>query len=489
MKTTGLNKAQKAFDFFKEISKIPRVSGNMEKISQYLYHFGKSLGLKTYRDTYGNVTILKAASGFPSGKNSVMIQAHMDMVGEKYPNIQHDFFKDPVSLIVTEDTVCAKGTTLGGDNGVGISYLMALLDSKNTVHPDIEAVFTVNEETDMSGALNYDMSKIRSKIIISLDAQAITLSACGEIEYNAILPIIQQDANADNPIIGIDIFGLEGGHSGKDAVQQRGNAIVLLGKILMDLAKQGNEYRIIDIKTDNCFSSSIPRNASVLISIPKTRKARFFLDFKTIYPQLLNKYSPKNPHMKITAREISNIQLKKCQIWNSETTYKVVHLLNHLPEGVYSYEPDHPHIMTSCCNIGCIGRKGGNIFITSLIRGNSSDKKNKLFNIAKQCCALNNADCIITRDIPHWEQSADKQLKEAILQIYNEPMIMMQATAECGCFLQGSQKRSAVGLAAPVYNIHTPKEYFLLSEYETYWNRLTAFLQSTYWGEKTYDRY
>ena len=220
------------FEYFEEISNIPRGSGNEKEISDYLLNFGKSLGLESIQDKALNVIIKKPGTKGYENAPTVIIQGHMDMVCEKNNGVEHDFEKDPLKLRIVDDYIYATDTTLGADNGIAVAYAMAILASNDIPHPPIEVLITTDEETGMSGAMAIDKENIDGKILINLDNEEegyLLVSCAGGVRSTGTINIEKQDIK-DKALIKINISGLKGGHSGMDIIKERGKSINFLKK-------------------------------------------------------------------------------------------------------------------------------------------------------------------------------------------------------------------------------------------------------------------
>ena len=245
---------------FDEIRKIPHCSKHEEKIREYIVNFAKDNNLKSKIDKTGNVVISKPASNGMENKPTVILQGHMDMVCEKNSDVDHDFSKDPIKLKLTGDVLTADGTTLGADNGIGLAISLAILEDKSLKNGPIEALFTVDEETGLTGAFAMESDMLTGKILLNLDSEdfgVITVGCAGGGDSKITLPLKTQPITGDLDNLIIKISGLRGGHSGVDAHEQRGNAIKILARILWKSA-QNHDFSLTDIKGGDKHNA-IPR--------------------------------------------------------------------------------------------------------------------------------------------------------------------------------------------------------------------------------------
>ncbi len=258
---------------FDEIRKIPRCSKHEEKIRDYIVNFAQKQGLKTKVDQVGNVVILKPATVGMQNKPTVILQGHMDMVCEKNSDVLFDFSKDPIHLKITGDLLTANGTTLGADNGIGLAISLAILEDKTVRHGPIEALYTVDEETGLTGAFAMKSDMLTGKIMLNLDSEdfgVITVGCAGGGDSSIELPIKMPAAKGEEQLL-VKVSGLRGGHSGVDIHEQRGNAIKILTRVLWK-ASQNYEFSLFDIKGGDKHNA-IPREAYAKVILEKKNKS------------------------------------------------------------------------------------------------------------------------------------------------------------------------------------------------------------------------
>jgi len=267
---------------FDEIRKIPRCSKHEEKIRKYVLDFAKKHNLNSKTDKPDNVVIIKPASKGMEGKPTVILQGHMDMVCEKNSDVVHDFTKDPINLKLKGDILTADGTTLGADNGIGLAISLAILEDNTLKHGPIEALFTVDEETGLTGAFAMESNMLTGKILLNLDSEdfgVITVGCAGGGDSKIQLPLKTQPINGTMESMTIKVSGLRGGHSGVDIQEQRGNAVKLLTRMLWK-AKKDHKFYITEIKGGDKHNA-IPREAYAKISVSKVDKDMFISDLKS----------------------------------------------------------------------------------------------------------------------------------------------------------------------------------------------------------------
>lgn len=463
--------------YFVDISMIPRVPGvpdNQREISNYILQFVKDLGIEAVQDNYLNVIARKPASiGFEDSE-PIILQAHLDMVCEKHLDIVHDFKKDPLKLIRVDDKIMADGTTLGADDGIGVAFIMAILADKEIKHPEIEAIFTTDEETDMGGAFALDFTRLKSKLVINLDAGAVGVCGSGELEVEMKLKK-QLEEVRPNYIFGIiKISGLMGGHTGINAMNERGNAIVLLNRILLDINKE-IDFQIVSINGGAGMSSAFARDSDCIIAFPEER----LIKIKNIVGDSIKIFTKelvkRDPDFKVDFFIDNNIYLMAL---NNKTKNTILDLICILPDGVFSLNKDFKNTMESCSNVGVIETREDEIFITILIRSFLPGKKYYLYEKAIRLCDLLGIEHKIGRDLPHWEYNIKENLLQTLDCIYpNEEKIAIQGTLEAGIFNNNIPDSCVISLGSPYYDAHSPYEHLFISETEKSWDQLLEFLE------------
>ena len=284
---------------FDEIRKIPRCSKHEEKIRDYIVNFAKKQGLKTKVDQVGNVVILKPATAGMQNKPTVILQGHMDMVCEKNSDVSFDFSKDPIQLKITGDLLTANGTTLGADNGIGLAISLAILEDKQVRNGPIEALYTVDEETGLTGAFAMKSDMLTGKIMLNLDSEdfgVITVGCAGGGDSSIELPIKMQATKAEESLL-VKVSGLRGGHSGVDIHEQRGNAIKILTRVLWK-ASQTCEFSLFDIKGGDKHNA-IPREAYAKVILEKKNKNGFVTTIKAEEKEIYEEIKPIDPNLKV----------------------------------------------------------------------------------------------------------------------------------------------------------------------------------------------
>lgn len=463
----------RVFECFYDLSMVPRVPGKQRKVSDFIVDYAKSLNLPHEQDAALNVVIRKPGSPGYENSEPVVLQAHMDMVCEKDPGVKHDFETDPLVLRIVGDKIMATGTTLGADNGVGVAYMMALLADNKAMHPPLECVFTTDEETDMGGAFGLDYSKIKSKIFINLDAPALMVCGSGELEVQMRIPRVSEPVKPGAKQFSLKVAGLMGGHTGLNAMAERGNAIVYLNRILIALSK-AVPFQLVSMQGGAGMSSAFARNAECVVAIPEESvdKAKAIVEERlSLFKSELQK---RDPDMTVAFDPCSATAEKA---FSEKTASTLINLVCTLPDGVFSLNKDFPGAMESCSNVGVLETNEKEIYVAILIRATVAGKKYYLYEkVVRVCDALGVAH-VIGRDLPHWDYALTPRLKELMEKIYPElKFSLSQGTLECGIFSANLPEACVIALGSPFYDAHSPSEYCLVSETKYYWEKLLEFL-------------
>ena len=416
----------------------------------------------------------KPASEGYEDEPTVMLQAHLDMICEKELYTNHDFRKDPIRLIREGDTIMADGTTLGADDGIGVAFIMSILEDNSLKHPEIEAVFTTDEETDMGGAFNLDYSKIKSRLILNLDAEAIGVCGSGELELEMTLPIKRESVRKKSELCRIKIAGLKGGHSGMNSMDERGNAILILTRLLLAMQNRV-DFRLADINGGQGMSSAFARNSTCVISYPSAHREDVTRILEDEFAVVKKELERRDPGVKMDL--IYEVEVYD-QVIDGDTQDKLLDLLTILPDGLFSLNREFPGAMESTSNIGVIETREDEIFVTILIRSFLPGKKYFLLRKAVRLCELLDISHKIGRDLPHWEYNVSERLMKILNDVYPDTEFhASQGTLESGIFNMNIPDSTVISLGSPYYEAHSPSEYLSIAETEDYWDMLISFLE------------
>ncbi|MBR5518392.1 MAG: aminoacyl-histidine dipeptidase [Clostridia bacterium] len=454
---------EKVFDFFKEFSKIPHGSGNTKQISDYLVDFAKKRNLEHYQDEINNVIIIKeAGKGFENAP-AVIIQGHMDMVCAKTPDCKKDMEKEGIDIETDGEFMYAKGTTLGGDNGIAVAYALALLDS-DEAYPRIEAVITVDEEIGLTGASHIDLSMLKGKTMLNIDSEAegvFTAGCAGGLRTDCEFGIVREASEKDT--FKITISGLMGGHSGIDINKNRLNANRLMGEVLSSVA----DVQIVSVdggSADNVITSS----CIAVVKADNVDVCEFEAKYKNI-----------EPNIKIDVEKI-NCDLKPM---DKASTDKFIKLINQLPNGVQAMHTDIEGLVKTSLNMGIIKTEENKFTISFSIRSSSDADKYELTDKVKSIAESCGGTASVRGDYCGWDYKKDSKLRELMCDIYRrqygkEPVIdIIHAGLECGIISSKIKDLDCVSIGPDLFDIHTPKERVNLKSAERVWNFVKTILK------------
>lgn len=446
--------------YFEDICSIPHGSGDTGRISQYCIEFAKLHALTYYRDNLNNVIIKKdACKGYESAP-PVIIQGHLDMVCEKDSGTDFDFSKDALRLYVKDGYIKARGTTLGGDDGIAIAYVLALLDSDDIPHPAIEAVFTTDEETGMHGAKGLDVSKLTSKTLINIDSEEegiFTVSCAGGARVEVEIPLIETNAFSEKYLI--EISGLTGGHSGVEINRNRANANKLIGEILNGLDMP---FGVSEIK-GGVKNNAIPAHSSVNIDCSAPP------NIDRIAKIIKDRFKDTDPHMKISGRHLG---ISDAASYNAET---IIGFLNDIPNGVTAMSKEVGGLVETSLNLGVIGIKDGKLTANLLLRSSKNHKLDKLIREIDAISKKYGGQSYVSSQYPAWEYRKDSPLRDTLIKAYKtcfgkEPEIeAIHAGLECGIFAGKINDIDCVSIGPNILDIHTVNERLDISSVQRTW--------------------
>lgn len=472
---------KEVFYFFEEICKIPHGSGNLDAISSYLENFAKERNLFHIRDASNNVIMIKEATSGYEMVEPIMLQGHMDMVAVKKNGCDIDLEKDPLRLNVEGDFVYAQDTSLGGDDGIAVAYILAILDSDKIVHPRIEAVITTDEEVGMNGATAIDLSMLKAKRMLNIDSEeeGILLTSCaGGVRVDCHLPIKEIPEQPDMAYMEIMVGGLLGGHSGTEIDKGHGNAIKLLG-ITLKQALEKYTFHIAQINGGE-KDNAIPREASATICIKQEKSKDFMGEITQIEAELKNEYKSKEKDLYIKVQPLTSY---KFPIFDVESTRRMIDFLVLLPNGVMAMSADIAGLVETSLNAGILKQAENEVILSSAIRSAIESAKHKIALQVETLTKLFGGYVETHGDYPGWQFQSDSKLRASMVQIYRElfgkeaQIQALHAGLECGIMAAKISGLDCVSFGPNIYDIHTTEERLSISSTYRMWNYLLEILR------------
>ncbi len=457
---------------FDEIRKIPHCSKHEEKIRDYIINFAENQKLKYKQDKTGNIVIYKTANPGFEKNPTIILQGHMDMVCEKNSDIKHDFLKDPIKLKINNDVLTADGTTLGADNGIGVATSLAILEDNNLKLGAIEALFTVDEETGLTGAFALENNMLTGKKMLNLDSEdfgVITVGCAGGGDSQVKLEIKTKNASDDLENLLIKIYGLRGGHSGVDAREQRGNAIKILARLLWNIS---NQYKIFlsDIKGGDKHNA-IPREAHAKISVPKKDKEEIIKDLRSFEKNILEEIRPIDPNMKVSIESIEKTKI----ILDEKSTESIINLLHSLPHGVEKMSYDIKGLVETSTNLATVSIKNNSALIGLSSRSSIASALQDLRDRIHAISSLAGAKVTEGESYPGWKPNLNSDLlklsKKIFKDMYKKEAVVeaIHAGLECGIIGEKFSGMDMISVGPTIKYPHSPEEQVHISTVDKFY--------------------
>lgn len=467
-------KPEKVFRFFEEICRIPHGSGNTKALSDYCVTFAKERGLACWQDRHNNIVIYKKGSAGSQQAAPVIIQGHLDMVCEREADREIDFTKEGLQLFVEGDFVRARGTTLGGDDGIAVAMALAILDDDTLVHPPLEVVFTVDEEIGMLGAAAMDAGVLRGRTLLNLDSEEeghFLVGCAGGMTATCHLPL--ERGQWRGVPAAVRVRGLAGGHSGVEIDKEGANANVLLGRVLYALKKR-THFTLLHVE-GGLKDNAIPRSAGAVLMLAPGDEAAFLEEVKRQEAQLIAEYRKTDAPilegtLSLSASEEALIENRLP--FSEGSTAAVITALRCLPSGVQRRSPDIEGLVQTSLNPGILETTDEAVRLTYSVRSSVASEKEALFE--KLECLTEALGGTVTRagDYPAWEYKEEAPLRELMGEVYREMykkepvMEVIHAGVECGLFSEKLPGLDCVSYGPDIFDIHTPKERLSVSSTE-----------------------
>lgn len=466
---------KEVFQYFEILTSIPRESGNELQISDYLVNFAKENHLEYIQEPCKNIIIKKPATKGYEDAPRVILQGHLDMVCAKEEGVEFNFEKDAIPLIIDGDLIKTKGTTLGADNGVAIAMVMSILERNDLEHPEIQALFTVGEETGMDGAMALNSDNIKGDILINIDSEeeGTALASCaGGINAYLFLPYEKKQVSDDKEFYEVSIKGLLGGHSGIEIDKNRGSAIKLMGRLLHKVDKE-IQFDFVRINGGEKMNA-IAKSCSVVLGIESGKVKTLEKILNEMQDFFSREYTVSDPEIKIYIKAIKDVD----NVFDPKSKKHLINILRLLPQGVESMSSKMPGLVESSNNIGVIETQDNEVFINNAIRSSVNSLKSEICDRIRIIAELNHSRCVLDANYPEWEYKIESQIREIMKERYyaREKKTLkidaIHAGLECGLLKEKVGDIDMISIGPNIYDVHTPKESLSISSTRNVYNFL-----------------
>ncbi|HPW87850.1 MAG TPA: aminoacyl-histidine dipeptidase [Kaistella chaponensis] len=468
-------KPQLIWKNFSALNSVPRPSKKEEKVIEFIKKFGENLGLETTVDEVGNVIIKKPATKGMEDRKAVVLQSHLDMVCQKNSDIEFDFETQGIQMEVDGDWVKAKGTTLGADNGIGVASIMSVLESNDIAHPALEALFTIDEETGMTGALGLKPGQLHGKILLNLDTEEddeIDIGCAGGIDVTASQTYNVESAKGQT--VKITVKGLQGGHSGMDIHKGFGNANVILGRLLYHGIENQN-IQLISIDGGG-LRNAIPREGNAVVSVRNS--VEFIEAANSLKASILEEFASVEKDLHINIETFSTPEMAI----SNEDSKKIILALKAAHNGVYRMSPDVADLVETSNNIARVLLQNGELTLMNLARSSVDSTKNAVAEQLKSVFELAGLKVEFSGSYPGWKPKPGSEIVQLMEKIYEKdfgekPMVVAcHAGLECGIIGANYPEMEMVSFGPTIRGAHSPDEKANIPSVQKFWGFLKEIL-------------
>lgn len=460
---------------FYALTQVPRPSGHLEKIQQFLLDFGKQVGVEAFKDPAENIVFRKPATPGMENRKGVILQAHMDMVPQKTPDSSHNFETDAIQPWIDGEWVKATNTTLGADNGLGVAAIMAVMEDKSLVHGPVEALITADEETHMVGVNNLPSGELHGDILLNLDTELwgeFVIGSAGGVDVTATLDYQEVDTDPTDAAVKVTLQGLRGGHSGLEIQEGRGNANKMMVRFVREAIEE-TEARLASWHGGN-MRNAIPFKAEVVLTLPKENvealkelAADWLTDFQ-------EEYAPIEKNIQLTVEEVAT-PAKQVPVELQDNLINVIYACHN---GVFRMIPHYLDVVETSSNLAIIDIAEGKTAMKILVRSSREDMKENLVKTLESCFNMAGMKVEATGDYAGWDPNPDSEILGLLLKEYKElfgkdgVVQVVHAGLECSVILGKYPHLDVVSLGPTLESPHTTTERALISTVEPFWQLL-----------------
>ena len=476
----GLEPAS-VWKYFAELSKIPRGSKNEKAASDWVLKTARRLGLEASQDRVRNVRVRKPATPGREGAPSVCLQGHLDMVCEKRPDVHHDFLKDPIRLVRDGEWLRADGTTLGADNGIAVATCLAVMEATTLRHGPLEFLFTVDEETGLTGAHSLAPDFVRSRILLNLDSEeehALFVGCAGGRDTTGTWELERDDAPAGAVALTIRVGGLRGGHSGLEIDKGRANALKLLGRAVRRVAPLGARVSRMDGGNKR---NAIPRDAAALVFVPKARVEEARAAVEAFDAVARAEFATPEPGLRISAEAA---RARGGKVWKRALQKRVLQAIAALPHGVAKMSAEISWLVETSSNVAVLETKSRSVVLTTSQRSSVASEIEEIADAVEAVFELAGAGVSGSDGYPGWKPDLGSAILKTAVEVFRrvrggEPEVKaVHAGLECGIIGEKYPGMDMVSFGPTLEAVHSPDEKIHIGSVERYWNFLLGILRN-----------
>jgi dipeptidase D len=474
-------KPELVWKYFAEISRIPRCSKNEAAMTRYVLNTAKKLGLEAKSDKFGNVLVRKPASASRREVRSVALQGHLDMVCEKNKDKVHDFLKDPIELVRKDNFLMANGTTLGADNGIAVATNLAIMEDRSLEHGPLEFLFTVDEETGLTGAHNLQADFLESRTLLNLDSEeegALYVGCSGGRDTTGVWDIHLEQAPASMKALRISVTGLKGGHSGLEIDKGRGNAIKIMGRALTGLSAIG--ARLSSINGGN-KRNAIPRECEAMVGIPAKNLESAAKIVSDLNATVKAELAGTEPDLMLSMNETGTG--KKGKVIRKAEQQRILLTISGLPHGVIKMSADIPGLVETSTNLAVIQTTLKSVRISTSQRSSVASEIVEIADTVSSIFKLGRASIEGSDGYPGWKPNMDSPVLALARETYRslfakDPEVKaIHAGLECGIIGERFPGMDMVSFGPTLEGVHSPDEKIHIDTVEKFWNLLLEILK------------
>ncbi len=466
---------------FADLNAVPRPSKKEDRVIEFMKNFGNSLGLETFEDEIRNVIIRKPATAGMENRKTIVLQGHLDMVHQKNADTVFDFDTQGIEMYVDGDWVRARGTTLGADNGLGVAMIMAILESKTIKHPAIEALFTIDEETGMTGALNLKVGILKGEILLNLDTEEddeIDIGCAGGIDVTATRSYHEEETPEDSVGYTITVKGLNGGHSGMDIHKGLGNANKIMNRLLFD-AFENFGLQVSEINGGS-LRNAIPRESVAKVIVAGMYDEAYIFDMQEIINDIKTEFKTTEPNL--------TIEIEKCdlpeKVMDLGVQEGIIRSIYAAHNGVYRMSADMEDLVETSNNVARVIIKDGEIAIGCLTRSSVETSKFDLANALRSAFELCGCEVNLSGSYPGWAPNVKSEILDLLVKIYEKQnnekpkVVACHAGLECGILGTNYPEMDMISFGPTIQGAHSPDERASIQSSQKFWKFVLEILEN-----------